>query len=349
MIEYKVIDASQISREKWQDFTDNNENCNIFSTPYMYDVWNETPGYRAFAFFAIDRNEEIKGILSGNLQTVASGILGKISTRAVLMQAPVALDDEALSTLLKHYINFMKRKAVYTEIRNNYDTSYQRHIYEESGFHYEDHLDIIVDLSQSENILWEQIHSKRRNEIKKAIKSGVFVSKLNNDYLVESYSIIKEVYNRAKLPLPSILFFKNALQKSTQNIGMIIYGAFFTDKLIGTMFTLQYKNTVFDFFAGSISQYYDKHPNDILPWEVFKLCKNEGKTVFDFGGAGKPNVPYGVRDYKKQFGGKLVNYGRYTLVHNPLKMKLAETGFKSLQKNKGIKTILQSKNKNYNY
>ena len=258
MSEYKIIDATQISREKWWDFTDNNENCNIFSTPYMYDVWNETPGYKSFTFFAIDRNEEIKGILSGYLQTVSPGVLSKISTRAVLMQSPVALDDEALSTLLKHYISFMKRKAVYTEIRNNYNTSKQRHIYEESGFHYEDHLDIIVDLSQSENILWEQIHSKRRNEIKKAIKSGVFVSKLNNDYLVESYSIIKEVYNRAKLPLPSILFFKNALQKSTQNIGMIIYGAFFTDKLIGTMFTLQYKNTVFDFFAGSISEYYDK-------------------------------------------------------------------------------------------
>ncbi|MDD3818244.1 MAG: hypothetical protein PHG41_00160 [Actinomycetota bacterium] len=153
MSEYKVIDASQISREKWQDFTDNNENCNIFSTPYMYDVWNATPGYSSFAFFAIDRNEEIKGILSGCLETVSPGILSKISTRAVLMQAPVALDDEALSTLLKHYINFMKIKAVYTEIRNNYDNSSQRHIYEELGFNYEDHLNIIVDLSQSENIL----------------------------------------------------------------------------------------------------------------------------------------------------------------------------------------------------
>jgi hypothetical protein len=71
MSEYRVIDASQISREKWQEFTDNNENCNIFLTPYMYDVWNATPGYRDFAFFAIDRNEEIKGKLSGNFQTVS--------------------------------------------------------------------------------------------------------------------------------------------------------------------------------------------------------------------------------------------------------------------------------------
>ena len=39
--------------------------------------------------------------------------------------------------------------------------------------------------------------------------------------------------------------------------------------------------------------------------------------IFDFDGAGKPDIPYCVRDYKKKFGGKLVNYGRYTLVLNP--------------------------------
>ncbi len=35
---------------------------------------------------------------------------------------------------------------------------------------YEDHLNIIVDFSQSEDILWQQVHSKRRNEIRKAEK-----------------------------------------------------------------------------------------------------------------------------------------------------------------------------------
>ena len=60
---------------------------------------------------------------------------------------------------------------------------------------------------------------------------------------------------------------------------------------------------------------------------MFKQCKNAGKTIFDFGGAGKPVVHYGVRDYKMKFGGKLVNYGRLTLVHNPIKMKLKEALF----------------------
>jgi len=46
MEEYNIFDATQISRKKWHYFTDNNKNINIFSTPYMYDVWNATPGYK---------------------------------------------------------------------------------------------------------------------------------------------------------------------------------------------------------------------------------------------------------------------------------------------------------------
>ena len=38
MSEYKIIDAMQISREKWQDFTDTNLNYNNLSTTYINDA-----------------------------------------------------------------------------------------------------------------------------------------------------------------------------------------------------------------------------------------------------------------------------------------------------------------------
>ena len=41
-------------------------------------------------------------------------------------------------------------------------------------------------------------------------------------------------------------------------------------------------------------------------------------------GAGWPDVPYGVRDFKASFGGELVCYGRYRHVYSPWKMALAE-------------------------
>ena len=81
-------------------------------------------------------------------------------------------------------------------------------------------------------------------------------------------------------------------------------------KIIGCMLALVYKSTIYDFYAGSYAEYYSKYPNDLIPWEVFLWGKCEGYTCFDFGGAGKPNVPYGVREYKKKFGGDLVEHGR---------------------------------------
>ena len=49
--------------------------------------------------------------------------------------------------------------------------------------------------------------------------------------------------------------------------------------------------------------------------------------IFDFGGAGKPDKNYGVREFKRQFGGKLVNPGRNKKIYSPIKMKIAEKSF----------------------
>ena len=89
---------------------------------------------------------------------------------------------------------------------------------------------------------------------------------------------------------------------------------------------ITFKDTIYDFYAGSKVKFYNKYPNDLIPWEVFKWGKENNYKVFDFGGAGKPGVPYGVRDYKLKFGGELVNFGRFEKVNKPLLMKLGKTG-----------------------
>lgn len=93
------------------------------------------------------------------------------------------------------------------------------------------------------------------------------------------------------------------------------------------MVCLAYGDWLFDYYAGAYSQYYKKYPNDLLPWAVFLWAKRQGFTHFDFGGAGKPDVPYGVRDYKKQFGGELVCFGRYERVNHPKTFAVANQFF----------------------
>jgi hypothetical protein len=47
-------------------------------------------------------------------------------------------------------------------------------------------------------------------------------------------------------------------------------------------------------------------------------------------GVGKPDVAYGVRDFKARFGGKQVNFGRLTRINNKFLYNVAELGYNIL-------------------
>lgn len=108
--------------------------------------------------------------------------------------------------------------------------------------------------------------------------------------------------------------------------------------MIGVRIVLCYKELIYDWFAGADEKYLRYRPNDILPWEVMKWGSLNGYKVFDFGGAGIPNVPYGVRDYKLKFGGELVNFGRFENIHKPILMKIGKFGLRVYKKINELRT-----------
>ena len=67
-------------------------------------------------------------------------------------------------------------------------------------------------------------------------------------------------------------------------------------------------------------------------WHILEWGANHAYKIYDFGGAGKPDEEYGVRDFKAKFGGTLVNYGRNKCIHSPLAMKFSEYGYSLLRK-----------------
>jgi len=76
---------------------------------------------------------------------------------------------------------------------------------------------------------------------------------------------------------------------------------------------------MYDWYAGNLSSYNSYYPNDFLVWETLKWGREKGYTAFNFGGAGSPNKAYGVRDFKKKFGGKLIEHGYLVDTHFFLK------------------------------
>ena len=200
------------------------------------------------------------------------------------------------------------------------------------GYGYEDHLNILVNLEKSDSELWKDVHANRRNKINRARKNGLQFRLLSDEHaLTQAYAVLKDVYRRARMPLPDLSLFKNLNDLPGKENPLRLFAAFDKENIAGIMIALCYRERIYEWYVGGEQKYFDKYPNDMIPWEVFLWGKSHGYKVFDFGGAGKPGVPYGVRDFKLKFGGELVNFGRFQKVHNPLTMTVAKLGFRLWQ------------------
>jgi len=329
-----ISDPGKIDTNEWSDFVHNHPHGNIFQTPEMYEVYKKTENYEPLFLAIIDDNRKILAFLVAVIQREYSGIIGKLTARSIIFGGPLLINDNPvlLEFLLKGYIKRVKSFAIYSQFRNFWDWINFKKIFIVNGFKFKDHLNILIDLERSEEELWQDVHSKRRNEIRRASKEGTtFSVRENLEDFTDCYKILLSVYHRAKLPIPPIEFFNNIFFQCRNNFGIKIFYALNQNRIIGCMVALVYKDVIYDFYAGAYPQDNKKYPNDLIPWEVFKWGKKNGFTKFDFGGAGKPDVRYGVRDYKKKFGGEMVNYGRFEIIHKPTLFIVSKIAFKVWQ------------------
>lgn len=249
------------------------------------------------------------------------------------MQSVLYDCSHTLDSLLKALNVFLGRKAVYTEIRCCSPELAYNDVYISNGYVFEDHLDIIIDLTPGCDNLFNLISKTRRKQILRGYSRGVHVDVVSRNDIAsiqKCYDIVSRLYTKISLPCPDWNVWLSALTYNPKKDEpkAVCFAARFDDLIIGTRVVICFKKRIFDWYAASMDDHNDKYPNDILPWEVFKWGHENGFEEFDFGGAGKPNIPYGVRDYKLKFGGVLVNHGRFQRINSPLRYAIASMGFK---------------------
>ncbi len=331
--------VQEIARQKWSDFVYRHPKGNIFQTPEMYEVYLKTKNYQPFFLSVISNSGEVLAVLLSVVQREAKGILGELTARSIILGGPLVINDERdiFELILNAYDEIAGKRAIYSQFRNMYNMEGFADIFSNLGYLLEDHLDILIDLTKPIDLLWREIHSTRRKQIKRASRRGLRVKVLEKLRDIEKpYSIILEVYKNAKLPIvdPSMFAAANDILSSH---GMVVYFvALDDDEIVGVRYILAYRDILYDWYGGSLREYLTKYPNDIIPWEIFKWGKEKGYRMFDFGGAGRPGRKYGVRNYKKRFGGKIVNYGRLQKTHKPLKFVVAKTGFRLWEIRRGF-------------
>lgn len=149
--------------------------------------------------------------------------------------------------MLSEYDKIARKGAVYSQFRNLWDIWKFNNIFNSFAYVFENHINITIDPKKSEDVLWREIHPKRRNKIRKSLKEGTSVRELTYITDVEMiYDILNVVYRHARLPIVDISIFESSFESLVPQ-GMIKYfGAYNNKKLIGVRCILTYRKTLYD-------------------------------------------------------------------------------------------------------
>ena len=85
------------------------------------------------------------------------------------------------------------------------------------------------------------------------------------------------------------------------------------------------------YICGNDIDYREQYPSVMATWAAMNYAAEHCIARFDVMGAGVPNVPYGVRDFKADFGGNLVEQGRFIHIAKPIWYRIGELGVNILK------------------
>ena len=323
-----------LDEELWRRFMERHPASNVFHTPEMFQVFARTERHRPTLWAVTNAAGEILALFLP-VQIRVTGFLPHcLNTRAVaygsvLHEAGLSEGDEALSLLLRTYTREVDGAPLFTELRNLSDLDGAQCILREHRFVYEDHLNYLIDLNGSPEQIFQRFGPRTRKNLRRALKQGVVMIEEATDsqQISACYEILRSTYLRARVPLADRSLFESAFA-SLYPRGMVRFTlARVGSTPVAASAELLYKKAIYGWYGGVDRAYSNHIPNELLMWHILKWGAENGYAVYDFGGAGKPDEEYGVRNFKAKFGGRLVCYGRNTLVHAPRLLFVSRFGY----------------------
>ncbi len=328
-----VTTFKDVDLEVWARFVDAHPEGNIFQTPDMFRVFQTGKKYTP-GIVACFEQEKMLGVLVWVIQKEYSNPLGALTSRAIVFGGPLVLDKNVsvVEGLLEKHIAQIKKKAIYTEFRNLFDLDWAWKKFEKQGFSSEAHVNFLIDLKQSEAELLASMSQSRRKMLRRVIKNDELeVHQVKSiDDLREFYRLVEITYKRVGKPYPSLNHFLESRNILGENAACFL--CFKGSTPVASRFVFGNGNGLYDWYAGSDPSYNSFNPNEYIVWEILLWGRSKGYEVFDFGGGGNPNKPYGPREFKRRFGGNEVRYNRFTKVHKPFLLKFGKFGFKVKQR-----------------
>lgn len=310
--------------DKWYGLLEVSPYRSWFQSPHGFSLYDAQPYLDAFAIGVME-NDQLMGVVVGFIQA-EKGLKSFFSRRAIInggLLLHPSISQNALQALLQA-LKKRTRKAIYVEIRNLYDYSPYATTLAQVGFAYQPHLNIKITCDTWHQAL-KRMDNNRYRVLSKPMPQGLTHKMANCPAQVKAfYHMLQKHYQqKVRKPLFPYAFFETMIMGETGKL-LLLYK---DDKLIGGMALLYWPNTaLYDYYACALDdEYRDLSPSVWLYGLAIQYAIQHQLPVFDTMGAGVPEIPYGVRDFKLRFGGQLVQEGRFLCIHKPFLYKLGES------------------------
>lgn len=329
----EITITSDVTNQELNDFVKNNKYGSIFQTAEMGEVYRRNKGADPLVLVAKDNNSgDIIASLLAKILDEKPGVLGSFSRHSTIRGGPI-FDGEAglnaVPSLLKEYTRIVEKDTMYSRIYPLENTPDLFSLLKQSAYKFETWNNFLIDIAKSEEELWGALKDNKKKAIKKAEKFGLKFREIKSkDELKIFYEL---VYNRFCLrnnPLEDMSNFEAVYDILVPKGMAKFFFAEYDGKCIATRLSLLYNKKIYAWYCGSDNDYLKYRPNDFITWSILKWGHENGFELFDFGGGGvEEDRDAGWVQFKERFGSEMVNYGRYTSVHKPLKLKFATSAF----------------------
>lgn len=310
-----ILTYDLIDRQQWSELVRTSETGTWFQSPEVYDFFASMPELMEPFVYGVERAGKLCAVCVGYVTKERNPIKQFFTRRAIIIGGVAVVANgakEDIVILLNYVRKELKPKSIYIETRNFNDFSPWKEAFEAEGFVYKPHLNFHVDPATN------NLSDNRKRQLKKS--DAVVSEGVSELEIREWYEVLSELYRtKVKTPLWPIDFFLEAYRQGIAKFLLVKHEG----RIIGGSMVVADERTVYEWFeCGLNAECKDQYPSVMATWGGIQLAHQSGCTRYDMMGAGEPGVPYGVRDFKAEFGGQMVEHGRFLYVCKPMLYRL---------------------------
>lgn len=321
---------SEIDKQNWKSLAETSPLSTWFQTEEAYRFYQSVSDMDAFVYGVVEE-DRLVGVIVGYTTQEKCKLKQYFTARTIVVGGPL-LDENISESALAMLLQIVKKQqgeAIYIETRNLHDYSRWRTVFETNDFAYQPHLNIQVACNANHTM-----SEQRQRQVKKAIKNGAEICEASSEQEIRDwYQMLRQLYRqKVRTPLWSEEFFLQFYRNGVGKYLLVKYEG----KVIGGMMCPVFNNkAIYEWYVcGLDEEYRELYPSVMATYAAIEYAKKHKIEMFDFMGAGKPDIPYGVRDFKMEFGGEQVEHGRYVCVQKPILYRIGKWGVQWLKRNR---------------